>query len=110
MRSVKQLFQMTERVITDQTVVTGLTTIDSKQSMWKETALLTDRAVQFALAKTYVFCDSVLCLGGIRDEPVEAWGSRIKWFWETRYLKDLDRIDGEPMEFEWKHFPGLTTL
>ena len=108
-RSVKQLVQMTERVITDQTVVTGLTTIDSKQLMWKETALLTDRAVQFALAKTYVFSDSVLCLGSISDEPVEAWGSRIKWFWETRYLKDLDRIDGEPMEFEWKHFPGLTS-
>ena len=29
---------------------------------------------------------------------------------ETRYLKDLDGIDGEPMEFEWKHFPGFTTL
>ena len=29
---------------------------------------------------------------------------------ETRYLKDLDRIDGEPMEFEWKNFQGFTTL
>ena len=35
---------------------------------------------------------------------------RIKWFLETRYLKDLDRIDGEPMEFEWTIFPGFTTL
>ena len=65
--------------------------------MWKETALLTDRAVQFAIAKTYVFSHPVLCLGGISDEPVEAW-----WFLETRCLKDVDRIDGEPMEFEWK--------
>ena len=30
--------------------------------------------------------------------------------WETRKLKDLDRIDGEPMEFEWKNFTGFTTL
>ena len=22
----------------------------------------------------------------------------------------MDRIDGEPMEFEWKNFPGSTTL
>ena len=29
---------------------------------------------------------------------------------ETRYFKDLDRVDGEPMEFESKNFPGFTTL
>ena len=26
------------------------------------------------------------------------------------YLKDLNQIDGEPMEFEWKIFPEFTTL
>ena len=52
----------------------------------------------------------MLCLGGISDELVEAWESRIKGFLETRHLKNLDRIDGEPMEFEWKNFPGFTTL
>ena len=26
--------------------------------------------------------------------PVKAWESKINWFLETRYLKDLDRIDG----------------
>ena len=75
--------------------------------MWKETTLLTDRDAQLATAKTYVFSDSVLCLGGISDEPVEAWEGRIKWFLETRYLRDLDPIDGEPMEFEWKKFPRI---
>ena len=29
---------------------------------------------------------------------------------ETCHLKDFDRIDGEPIEFEWTIFPGLTTL
>ena len=110
LKSVKQLFQMAETLITDQTEITGLTTIDWKQPIWKETTLLTNRAVQFATAKTYVFSDSVLCLGGISDDPVQAWESRIKWFLETRYLQDLDRIDGEPMEFEWKIFPRVTTL
>ena len=51
---------------------------------------------------------SVLCVGGISDEPVKAWESRIKLFWETRYLKDMDRIDGEPMKFAWKNFSGFT--
>ena len=36
--------------------------------------------------------------------------TKIKWHWETRFLKDLDRIDGEPMEFEWTIFPRFTTL
>ena len=52
----------------------------------------------------------MLCLGTLSDKPVEAWKDRTKWFLETSYLKDLDRIDGEPMEFEWKIFPGFTTL
>ena len=52
----------------------------------------------------------MLCLGGISDEPVKACESSIKLFLETRYLKDLDRIDGEPMDFEWTVFPGFTTL
>ena len=49
-------------------------------------------------------------LGGISTEPVQAWKDKIKKYLETRYLKELDRIDGEPMEFEWTYFPGFTTL
>ena len=62
------------------------------------------------MPKTHVFSDSVLCLGGISDEPVKAWESRIKLFLEKRYLQDLDGIDGEPMEFEWKNFTGFSTF
>ena len=58
---------MTERLIT----------IDWQQPLWRETTLLTHRSVQFATAKTYVFSDSVLCLGGISDEPVKAWERKI---------------------------------
>ena len=61
-------------------------------------------------SQTYVFADSVLCLGSISDQPVQAWKDKIKWYLETRYPKDVDRIDGEPMEFEWRDFPGFTTL
>ena len=68
------------------------------------------KAIEITSAKTYVFSDSVLCLGGISDQPVEAWKNQIKWYLETGYLKDLDRIDGEPIEFEWKNFQGSTKL
>ena len=46
---------------------------------------------------TVFFSDSVLCLGGISPEPVQAWKDDIKRYLETRYLGDLDRIDGELM-------------
>ena len=52
----------------------------------------------------------MLCLGGINPEPVQAWKDKTKWYLETRYLKELDQIDAEQMEFEWEIFPGFTTL
>ena len=61
-------------------------------------------------SKTYVFSDSVLCLGGISPEPVQAWKDKIKWYLETCYLKELDRIGGEQMEFEWTNFPRRRQL
>ena len=73
LKSVKQLFQVTERLIKDQTEISGLTTIDYEQPTWISTTLLCDKAVEITNAKTYVFYDSVLCLGGISDQPVEAW-------------------------------------
>ena len=106
-KSLRQLFQVTERLITNRTEITGLTTIDCQQPMWRETTLLTDRGVQFATANTYILSDSVPCLGGISDEPVEAWKNKISWYLENRNLKDLNRIDGEPMEFEWKFSQDL---
>ena len=42
--------------------------------------------------------------------PNEAWKEKIKWYFESNHLKDLSRIDGEPMEFERKIFPGCTTF
>ena len=76
-KTLRQLFQVTQKLITDQTEITAITTIDWRQLMWRETTLLTDRDVQFATAKNYVFSDSVLCLGGISTEPVKAWESKI---------------------------------
>ena len=97
-------------MIKDQKEITGLTTIDNKQPTWSSTTLLYDKAFEITNAKTYVFADSMLWVGGISTEPVQAWETKRKWYLETRYLKELNRIDGVPMEFEWKNFPGFTAL
>ena len=36
--------------------------------------------------------------------------SKIQWYSDNNNFKDLSRIDGQPTEFEWKIFPGLTTV
>ena len=46
-------------------------------------------------------------MGGDRNA---AWMNKIKWYFENNYLKELNRIDGMQTEFEWKIFPGFTTI
>ena len=62
------------------------------------------------IPKTYVFPTQYYVWETSVTNQVESWKDRVKCFLETHHLKDLDRIDGEPMELEWKNFPGFTTL
>ena len=59
-----------------------------------------------------VFSDSVLCLGKLNENPQSnyAWEDKLIWFKSSPEYRALDRIDGEPMEFECNIFPGFTTL
>ena len=109
-RTLKHLFNVTEKLIRDQKEISGIPVITWQQLMWQRTTLLTDKGVQFATAQTYVFSNSLLCMGGISSNPVKAWKEKIDWFMNSRHYRGLDRIDGEPTEFEWKNFPGFTTL
>ena len=72
LKSVKQLFQVTEQLIEDQKEISNLTTIDNKEPTWSATSLLCGRAFEITNAKTCIFADSVLCVGCMRDEPIEA--------------------------------------
>ena len=96
-KSVEQLFWTTKRLLKEQTGTTGVHTINWDQRMWRESSLSCDGAVRIMKSQTYAFSDSVLCLRGISPE---AWKNKIKWYLETRHLKELDRIDGEQMEFD----------
>ena len=80
LKSVKQLFRTTEKLIKDQVEMTGLSTIDWNQPIWRESCLLCDRAVQIMKSQTYVFSDSVLRLGDISTAPLQAWKDKIKWY------------------------------
>ena len=108
--SVGQLFRETGKLISDLNEITGFRTIDSQDVTWMSTSLLCERACQLTHAKTYVFSDSVLCVGKTGDDPIATWKSKIKCYSENNHFKDMNRIDGMPTEFEWKIFQGITAL
>ena len=42
------------------------------------------------------------------QNQLRPWESKIKWCVESRYFRELDRIDGDPMEFEWTNSQDTT--
>ena len=62
-RTMKQLFDVTRKLVSEQTDMQGISLIDWQEKSWKRTTLLNDRAVQLSTAKAYVFSDPVLCMG-----------------------------------------------
>ena len=109
-KTTGQLFRETEKPISGQTKTTGISLINFQELRWVSTSLLHSRAYQYATAKVCVFSDSVLCLGKMGDNLVESWKKQIQWYSDNDYFSELKRIDGQPLEFEWKIFPGFTTV
>ena len=99
-RTVKQLFDVTKKLVRDQKEIQGKSMIIWQDNSWKRTTLLTDRAVPLSTAKADVFSDSVMCMGRISENPVSAWKEKIDWFMNSSQYRELDPIDGEPVEFE----------
>ena len=53
-----------------------------------------------------------VCLGMVIQNPTSniVWEEQLGWFKDSSQYRNFDRIDGEPMDFEWNIFPGFTTL
>ena len=109
--TMKQMIDISEKLITEQSdEIYGMSTITWEHSSWKYLSLVGDEEVISLLhTKVYVFSDSVLCFGMMNENPNSniAWRDRLTWFKSSPEYRPLDRIDGEPMEFEWNIFPGL---
>ena len=88
-------------------------TINWEDSSWKYLSLIGDeQVISLQRTKVYVFSDSVLCFEKMNENPQLniAWEERLTWFKSSPEYRALDRIDGEPTEFEWNIFPGFNTL
>ena len=102
--TMKHMFKISEKLISEKTdEIYGVKTINWENSSWKYLSLIDDEEViNLQHAKVYVFSDSVLCLGKVNENPQSniAWEDRLTWFKSSPVYRTLDRIDGEPMEFE----------
>ena len=111
--TLKQMFDISTRLVSEQDEISGLETIGSENHSWKYLSLIGDeRIINLQRTKVYVFSDSVLCFGKIFENPEsnDAWEQRLGWLKSSQNYRNFDRIDGEPMEFEWNIFPGFITL
>ena len=111
---MKQMFDISEKLVSEKSdEIYGVKTIDWEDSSWKYLSLIRDeQVISLQRTKIYVFSDSVLCLGKIPENTHSntAWEDGLTWFKSSPEYRNLDRIGGEPIEFEWKNFPGFTTL
>ena len=105
--TLKQMFDISTRLVSEQDEISGLETIRRENHSWKYLSLIGDeRVINLQRTKVIVFSDSVLCLGKILQNPDnEAWEQRLGWLKSSQNSRNFDRIDGEPMEFEWNIFP-----
>ena len=103
--TIKQMFDIPVKLVSEQSdEIYGVKTKNWENSSWKYLSLIGDEQV-ISLQRTsvYVFSDSVLCLGKILENPNQTLHGKknCRNSKVHRNTETLDRIDGEPMEFEW---------
>ena len=91
--TLKQMFDISAKLVTEQDEISGLETIGWENHSWKYMSLIGDeRIINFQRTKVYVFSDSVLCLGRIHQNPEsnEAWKKRIEWITSSQSYRNFD--------------------
>ena len=111
--TLKQTFSISAKLVAEQDEISNLETIGWEKHSWKYLSLIGDeRVINLQRTRVYVFSDSVLCLGKILETPQsnDSWEQRLGCLKSSQNYRNFDRIDGEPMKFEWNIFPGFNTL
>ena len=78
--TLKQMYDISTRLVSEQDEISGLGTIGWENHSWKYLSLIGDeRVINLQRTKVYVFSDSVLCLGKILEtsQPNDAWEQQL---------------------------------
>ena len=91
--TMKQMIDISAKLVSEKDEIYGVKTIDWENSLWKYLSLIGDEQI-ISLQRTnvYVFSDSVLCLGKIHENPQSNTASekRLEWFKSTPEYRTLD--------------------
>ena len=85
---------------------------DVASSLWEKPVLLKEQAAKWTKARVNVHSDFVLCLGRVYgpEDAAKRWTDQVSTSKMCHTFRELQGLDGEPIDFEWKIFPGVTAL
>ena len=82
--TLKQMFDISEKLIVEQSdEIFGVSQINWEDSPVRQLTLVNDEEViNLSHANVYVFSDSVLCLGKVKQNPASntVWEQQLGWF------------------------------
>ena len=90
--TLKQMFDVSTRLVSEQDEISGLDTIGWENHSWKHLSLIgDDRVINLQRTKVYIFSDSVLCLGKILEKPNRTMhgNKRLGWFKSSSVYRAL---------------------
>ena len=106
--TLKQMFDISTKLVSEQDEISGLETIGLENHSWKYLSLTGDeRVINLQRTKVYVFSDSVLCLGKIfeNSQSNDAWEQKLGWLkiffkiqklWQNRRRANGIRVEYFP--------------
>ena len=101
--TLKQMFDMSEKLIVVKSDgIFGVSPINWVDSSWKHLSLIGDEEViSLSHAKVHEFSDSAFSFGKVNQKSISnfVWKKNCCFKSSSQY-RTLDKIDGEPMEFE----------
>ena len=74
--------------------------------------MLNDQAIKWTKARVYVYSDSALFLEKMLgpEDAIKRWDDQVSTLKVCHTFREWQGLDGEPIDFEWKIFPGATAL
>ena len=80
--TLKQMFDISAKLVAEQDEISGLETIGWEKHSWKCLLSGDEQVISLQRTKVYVFSDSALCLGKIHENTQSniAWGQGLGWF------------------------------
>ena len=109
---LQHLFDITQKLEHKQGEILDVKTIEWTSPSWTKSTLSHHQVMKWTKERARVYSDAVLCLGKMTD-PADAnrrWEGQVEELRQTDSYRELFGFDGEPIEFEWNVFPGLTSL